>query len=119
MLTLERTTYFRNASCTKPALLLANTGDDEEQSLRELTPVGAPELQANTELWVRVASADLIITEEQRRWWVQALRGLQDLRLASLDRFADYVLRTRALIEDDGPPCVRRSRRVAADASAA
>jgi S-DNA-T family DNA segregation ATPase FtsK/SpoIIIE len=42
--------------------------------------------------------------EEERRWWVQALRGLHDLRLASLDRFADYVLRTRALIDDEGLP---------------
>ena len=34
VLTTERTTYFRNAACEKSALLVANTGDDEEQSLK-------------------------------------------------------------------------------------
>ena len=42
MLTTQRTTYFRNSSCEKPALLVANVGDDEEQSLKELLPIGAP-----------------------------------------------------------------------------
>src|SRR5687768_9749342 len=34
VLTSERTTYFRNAACAKSALLVANVGDDEEQSLK-------------------------------------------------------------------------------------
>lgn len=104
VLTEERATYFRNAPCAKPALLLANTGDDEEQSLRELTPIGAPELQSRAELWVQVAAADVIIAGDGRGWWEQALRGLQALRFASLDRFADYVLGTRRLIGDEGLP---------------
>jgi len=29
LLTSERATYFRNAPCAKPALMLADTGDDE------------------------------------------------------------------------------------------
>lgn len=102
VLTDERATYFRNAPCPKPVLLLANTGDDEEQSLRELTPIGTPELQADTGLWAQVAGAGLTITEDERKWWEQALRGLKDLHLVSLDRFADYVLRTRRLIEEEG-----------------
>ncbi len=102
VLTTERATYFRNAPCPKPALLLANTGDDEEQSLRELTPMGAPDLRADTDLWVQVAGAGLVITDDERRWWERALRGLEDLHLASLDRFADYVLRTRTLIDEEG-----------------
>src|SRR5437016_4652753 len=59
ILTNERTTYFRNADCAKSALLVANTGDDEEQSLKELVPIGAPQLQAHPDLWVRLASAGL------------------------------------------------------------
>lgn len=102
VLTSERATYFRNAPCAKPALLLANTGDDEQQSLQEISPIGASDLQDDAELWVQVAGADLAMTEEERRWWVQALRGLHDLRHAALDPFADYVLRTRALIHDEG-----------------
>lgn len=36
ILTTERATYYRNADCEKSALLIANIGDDEEQSLKEL-----------------------------------------------------------------------------------
>jgi S-DNA-T family DNA segregation ATPase FtsK/SpoIIIE len=101
-LTEERATYLRNAPCSKPALLLANTGDDEEQSLRELTPIGAPDLLADAAPWVQVAGAGLAVTEDEQRWWAQALRGLRDLRIVSLDRFAVYVLRTRTLIGEEG-----------------
>jgi S-DNA-T family DNA segregation ATPase FtsK/SpoIIIE len=104
VLTDERATYYRNAPSEKPALLLANTGDDEEQSLRDLIPVGAPDLQAYPDLWVRIAADGLPITDEHRRWWERALAGLQDLRFASLDRYADYVLRTRTLVATEGLP---------------
>ena len=67
-----------------------------------MSPVGAPDLQEDAELWVQVAGSDLAITEDERKWWVQALRGLHDLHHASLDHFADYVLRTRSLIHDEG-----------------
>jgi S-DNA-T family DNA segregation ATPase FtsK/SpoIIIE len=77
-------------------------GDDEQQSLQEVSPIGASDLLDDAELWVQVAGADLAMTEDERKWWVQALRGLHDLHLASLDPFADYVLRTRVLIHDDG-----------------
>jgi DNA segregation ATPase FtsK/SpoIIIE, S-DNA-T family len=97
----ERATYLRNAPCAKP-MLLANMGDDEKQSLQEVSPIGSPNMQANAELWVQVVGAALVITEDERKWWAQALRGLHGLRLASLDHFADYVLRTRSLIQDGG-----------------
>jgi hypothetical protein len=42
-------------------LLLANTGDDEEESLQEVRPTGAPDLQA--EPWVQVTGAGLAITK--------------------------------------------------------
>lgn len=102
VLTNERTTYYRHAPCDKPARLLANTGDDEAQSLHEVTPISAQDLLAEAELWVQVAGAELPITEEERTWWAQALRGLQDLRMMSLDRFANYVLRTRDLVGIEG-----------------
>jgi DNA segregation ATPase FtsK/SpoIIIE, S-DNA-T family len=104
---LERATYFRNASCERPALLLANTGDDEEQSLRDLTPVGAPDLLAHPELWVQVAAEGLALSEEHRRWWERALLGLQDLRFASLGRYAEYILRTRELVNAEGLPILQ------------
>jgi S-DNA-T family DNA segregation ATPase FtsK/SpoIIIE len=103
-LTDERATYFRNAPCDRPALLLANTGDDEEQSLRDLTPVGTPDLLAHPDLWVQVAGEGLPLTDEHRRWWERALLGLQDLRFATSDRYAAYVLRTREQIGTEGLP---------------
>lgn len=103
VLTEERTTYYRNAACDKSALLVANTGDDEEQSLKELVPIGAQQLQSHPELWVNLASEGLHITEQHQQWWVAALKGLLEVRSFALDRLADYVLRTRKAIEDGQP----------------
>lgn len=106
ILTDERATFYRNAACEKSVLLIANTGDDEEQSLKELVPIGAPQLQAHPELWVRAASAGLAILPEHRVWWEKALGGLRDLHLLSLDRLAAYVLRTRFFIQEEGLPII-------------
>ncbi|NWJ47089.1 MAG: DNA translocase FtsK [Chloroflexi bacterium] len=104
ILTEERATYFRNAPCAKPALLLANTGDDEEQSLREVSSIGAPDLLARADLWVLAACKDLAILDDVRRWWEKALKGLNDQNFVNLDRYANYVLRTKKLIEEEGLP---------------
>ncbi len=103
VLTTERTTYFRNAACAKSALLVANTGDDEEQSLKELVPIGEPELKAHPELWVNLAAEGLPITEQHRHWWFKALEGLLEVRSFALDRFAEYLLRTREAVADGQP----------------
>lgn len=102
ILTSERTTYYRNAACAKPALLVANTGDDEEQSLKELVPIGAPQLLGHPELWVGVATHDLGLPEEHAKWWVQALKGLTEARSVSLERHAEFVTATRDAIESHG-----------------
>jgi S-DNA-T family DNA segregation ATPase FtsK/SpoIIIE len=102
-LTKERTTYFRNAGCTKSTLLVANTGDDEEQSLKELVPIGAPQLQTHPELWVNLAAEGLRITDQHKHWWVKALQGLLEARSFALDRFSEYILQTRKAIEDGHP----------------
>ena len=103
VLTKERTTYFRNASTHKSALLVANTGDDEEQSLKELVPIGAPELQAHPEVWVNLAAEGLPITSQHKGWWVKAIEALLEVRAFALDRLADYVLETRNAVEDGQP----------------
>ena len=103
VLTHERTTYFRNAACNKSALLVANTGDDEEQSLKELVPIGAAQLQTHAELWVMLAAEGLPITDHHQSWWVKALQGLLEVRSFALDRFAEYVLQTRKAIQDGQP----------------
>ena len=103
VLTAERTTYFRNAACGKSALLVANTGDDEEQSLKELVPIGAAQLQAQPSLWVGLAADGLPITDQHRSWWIKAIDGLLEVRSFALDRFAEYILQTRTAIEDGQP----------------
>jgi DNA segregation ATPase FtsK/SpoIIIE, S-DNA-T family len=106
ILTEQRATHFRNAPCDKPVLLVANTGDDEQQSLKELVPIGAAQLQDRPDLWVRVAAEGLPLTVEHRNWWERAIGALRELRILSLDRLADYVLRTRTGIEHDGLPVI-------------
>jgi len=103
ILTTERTTYFRNAACSKSALLVANTGDDEAQSLKELVPIGAAELYAHPELWVKWAGEGLPILADHQHWWVVALKGLLEVRSFALDRLAEYILQTRLAIEDGQP----------------
>ncbi|NOS76981.1 MAG: DNA translocase FtsK [Nitrospira sp.] len=103
VLTEERTTYFRNAACNKSALLVANTGDDEEQSLKELVPIGAPQLQAHPDIWVLIAAEGLPIISQHKEWWIKALMGLLEVRSFALDRFAEYLLQTRAAIENGHP----------------
>lgn len=107
VLTTLPATYYRNATAEKPVLLIANTGDDEEQSLKEFIRIGGPELQEHPELWIRVASEGLSLSEQHARWWEKALTGLQDLRVAPLDRIAAYVLRTRSAILADGLPVLQ------------
>lgn len=106
VLTPERATFYRNAPSDRPALLLANTGDDEEQSLRDLTSVSAADLQSVPELWVQVAAQTLPLTEDHRKWWIRALAALQDLRFVSLDRYAAYVLRAHEEVEESGHPII-------------
>jgi len=99
-LTHERATYFRNAECSKPAMLLATPGDDERQSLADLTVIDTTLLRSQVELWVREASAGLPITDQQRRIWSAALTGLHDVAQVTLDAFAKYVLQVRMEVEE-------------------
>lgn len=105
-LTTLPATYFRNATCPKAAFLLADVEHDEEASFNEIARLGPAELLDRLDLWVRITSAGLNLSDEQVRWWERALTGLRDLRLVSLDRFAIYVLRTRAAIDAEGQPLI-------------
>lgn len=107
VLTTLPATYYRNATTEKPVLLIANTGDDEEQSLKEFMRIGSLELQERPDLWIRVASQGLSLSEQHTKWWEKALTGLQDLRVAPLERIAGYVLHTRSAIQADGLPVLQ------------
>src|SRR5437868_1744633 len=91
-LTTRPATYFRNATCSKAAFLLADVEHDEEASLNEIARLGPAELLDRIDLWVSAVSGSLHLPDEQIRWWSRALTGLRDLRLVSLDRFAPSVL---------------------------
>lgn len=103
VLTTARTTYFRNAACEKSALLVANTGDDEEQSLKDLVSIGASELLTHPELWVSIAGDGLPVVDQHKQWWLKAIQALLEVKQFGLDRFAEYVLQTRQAIEDGHP----------------
>ena len=107
ILTPERATFYRNAPCSKRALLLAATGDDEAQSLNHLTPVGIPQLMGIPKLWVEIASTGVNLSEIEKNWWEKALNGLFQLSIRSLDQIAQYILQTRKAIVEDGYPILR------------
>jgi S-DNA-T family DNA segregation ATPase FtsK/SpoIIIE len=98
-LTHERATYFRNADCDKQAMLLATPGDDERQSLADLTVIDTTLIRSQVELWVKEASVGLPISDQQRKVWNSALNGLHDVAQVTLDAFAKYVLRVREEIQ--------------------
>jgi len=106
LLTEERTTYWRNASCNKPILLLANNDDDQRQSLRELSSLGSKELKSDISIWIEVASYHLLLTDEARKQWIKALQGLQLAYEFTLEMFADYVVNVRNCIQQDSLPIV-------------
>lgn len=102
VLTDERTTHWRNAECDRPVLLLANTDEDQGQSLKDITRIGSTELLGEPDIWVQEASHGLGLTDQHLLIWAKALKGLQDSRPSSLDNFAHYVLKTRSAIEQEG-----------------
>lgn len=87
-----------------PILLVASTGDDEDQSLKEFVRIGADEMKASPSLWVAAAREGLSVSEEQQKWWEKAIAGLCDLRVVALERLASYIVRTRELIRNEGLP---------------
>lgn len=105
ILTDERSTYWRHAECDRPILVLANTEDDQGQSLKDVTAVGSNELLSSPALWVEGAADGSSLPESQIKWWTQALKGLLEAKPLSLDTFARYVLATRAAV-DEGLPIV-------------
>lgn len=107
VLTQKPATYHRTAPCARPVLLIANTGDNEEQSLREIPHVGSTELLEHPGLWVRAAGSGLSLTDEHKRWWEKALAGLFELRRTSLEALGAFVLRTRHSVEVEGLPVVQ------------
>jgi S-DNA-T family DNA segregation ATPase FtsK/SpoIIIE len=106
ILTDERTTYWRNAQCDKPILLLANDDDDQGQSLKDLTSLNVKELKSSRDIWVKIASRDLPLTGDQKEQWVQALTGLLQANEYTLEMFATYIVQVRRHIQEEKTPLI-------------
>ena len=106
IITTERTVHLRHASCDKPILLLANTNDDQGQSLQDITRIGASELTIENELWVEVVSGKLHLPDAQIKYWQKALKGLQVAINLSLTNFAQYIVDTYSIILTESEPII-------------
>ena len=102
----EKTTFWRNAPCDKPILVLANTDDEQGQSLRDIIAISATELLADVDLWVNRAAENTGLSAEQRLWWIKAIKALQIVRPQPLLVLAGYVLQTREIILTQGLPLI-------------
>lgn len=106
ILTEHKTTYWRHAPCEQRAIVIANTNDDQGQSLRDVTPLGARELKDELLLWCQVGSRGLPLLDKQIQYWAKALDGLRSSISCSLVQFASYVLRVREHIKNEGATLV-------------
>lgn len=102
IVTDEKTTHFRHANCSKSILILANTNDDQAESLGNIPRIGASELKAQSDRWIEMASADLNLTAENRSQWSKALGACQKALDPSLEVFGEYVALTRQSMLDRG-----------------
>lgn len=100
----ERTVALRHAKCDRPALLLANTDDDQGASLQDVALLGAKQLTEEPRLWVQVASAGLGLPKSQLVIWEAALGGLAAAEDWTLHQVSLYVELTRRCIGEESRP---------------
>lgn len=104
VITDDRTVALRHADCDRPALLLANTDDDQGASLQEVALLGAKQLTEEPQLWVQAASAGLGLPDEQLAIWEAALRGLAAAEDWTLHQVSNYVALTRRSVSEESKP---------------
>jgi len=104
VITDERTVALRHAECDRPALLLANSDDDQGASLQDVTLLGAKQLTEEPRLWVEAAAAGLGLPESQLEIWQAALRGLAAAEDWTLHQVSNYVELTRRSIAAESKP---------------
>src|SRR5579883_2895283 len=100
----EKTTHFRHADCAKAALILANTNDDQAESLGLIVKIGAPELKSRADVWVKIASPGVVLPPEHANYWRKALTACQRATECSLDQFSEYVSNTRIRVVNEQEP---------------
>jgi len=99
VLTDERTVAWRHAECDRPALLIANTDDDQGASLHDVALIGAKELKEGPAYWVLPASDGLGLPAEHIDAWQTALKALSSVDDWPLAQLSNYVAMTREAIE--------------------
>ena len=104
VITDERTVRVRNSPCDRPAMLLANTDDDQGASLGDVTLIGAKQLSEEPGPWVDAAASGLGLGDGQIGAWKAALRGLNSADDWTLHQIATYVAMTRQRIETEAVP---------------
>lgn len=104
VITDERTVRVRNSACAQPAMLLANTDDDQGASLGDVTLIGAKQLTEEPGPWVDAAAAGLGLSEGQIDGWKAALKGLNSADDWTLHQIGTYVAMTRERIETEAVP---------------
>lgn len=98
VVTEERTVAVRHADCDRPALLIANTDDDQGASLGDVTLIGAKQLTEDAEPWVDAAAVGLGLPDSQIGAWKAALTGLNAAEDWTLHQISHYVAMTRERI---------------------
>ncbi|NSY51668.1 FtsK/SpoIIIE domain-containing protein [Agrobacterium tumefaciens] len=104
VMTDERMVAIRHADYDRPALLFANTDEDQGASLGDVTLIGAKQLTEEPGPWVEAAAAGLGLSESQIAAWTAALRGLTAADDWTLHQIASFVAMTRSRIETDAVP---------------
>jgi S-DNA-T family DNA segregation ATPase FtsK/SpoIIIE len=104
VLTDERTVSFRHGECTKPALLLANTDDDQGASLQDVALLGVKQFTEEPRLWVEAAGHGLGLPTEQLQIWQAALQGLIAADDWTLPQVSQYVSLTRESVQTESKP---------------
>ncbi len=104
VITDERTVRVRNLACDRPAMLIANTDDDQGASLGDVTLIGAKQLTEEPDPWVDAAVAGLGLADNQISAWKAALRGLNSAEDWTLHQIGTYVAMARERIETDAVP---------------
>lgn len=104
VLTDERTVALRNSDWPTPALLIANTEDDQGTSLQDVAKIGAKFLTSEPRLWVEAASEGLDLQEAPQKIWLAALSGLVAAEDWSLHQIAAFVALTRKRMADESKP---------------
>ncbi|NTA40364.1 FtsK/SpoIIIE domain-containing protein [Agrobacterium salinitolerans] len=104
VMTDERMVAIRHAECDRPALLFANTDDDQGASLGDVTLIGAKQLTEEPAPWVDAAAIGLGLSQGQIDTWKAALKGLNAADDWTLHQIASYVAMTRTRIESDAVP---------------